>query len=101
MIWTIILLTITGVLNIVDYFQTIYAVQFFGLGVELNPIAHFLFNANCEWIKLIIVPIMLIILGFAIKTNKSMSWTAWVLAILYLVVVINNFSVLMQLGIMF
>jgi hypothetical protein len=40
---TIILLVLVCILNVVDYVQTIYGIQIFGLSIEFNPFARFLF----------------------------------------------------------
>jgi hypothetical protein len=94
----IILLAVLCFLNVVDYVQTVYAIQLFGLGVELNPIIRFLFEKNCEWIKLVIAPILAVTMGLIIKLDKNQIWVVWVLLALYLGIVVNNFIVLIQMG---
>lgn len=94
----VVLLIVICILNCIDYWQTIHATQLFGLGVEANPIARFMFENNCEWIKLLIVPIALIGLWTIIKTDKRFIWTIYALLIFYAQVVINNFIVLFNLG---
>lgn len=90
----IILLIATSILNVIDYLQTTYAVQLLGVKVEANPIGRFLFKYNCEWIKLIIVPILLAVIGLVIKVDKRYAWVAWLLLIFYIAVVVNNFVIL-------
>ena len=98
MIKVIISLIITCILNFVDYWQTVYAIQLYGLGVELNPIARFLLSGDYGWIaKLIVVPTMLTVMGITIRAERRMSWAAYVSLIYYICIVINNFVVLSRL----
>lgn len=100
MMVAIILLIITYIFNIIDYFQTIYAIQHFGIGIEANPVARFLFEHNCaSEVKLIGVAIMLIIFGFIIKYDKKQAWVAYVLVAFYLFVITRNFIILAKLGV--
>ena len=79
-------------LNIVDYFQTIYAVRLCGIGVEANPIGRFLLENNCGWVvKLIVAPILLATMGIIIRTERKWSWAAYFMLILYTLVVASNF----------
>ena len=97
---TIILLTIIYALNIIDYIETVYAISFFGAGVEANPIGRFFFENNCAWImKFIGVPIILTGIGFIIKVDKKQIWAVYLMLIVYLAVVIHNFSELIEMGI--
>jgi hypothetical protein len=71
MIKTIILLIFIYLFNIIDYCQTVYAINLFGLGVELNPIARFFFEHDCEVLsKLVFVPVVLVIMGIIIHFDK-------------------------------
>ena len=95
----IILLLAIYALNIVDYFQTVCAIQTVGIGVEANPIGRFCFKHNCAWaVKFIGMPIVLVLLWFFIKIDIRQVWAACFLFIFYCVVVLNNFSVLEQIG---
>lgn len=97
---TIIILVITYLLNTVDYFQTLYAVQQFGLSIELNSIGRWLLENDCAWIaKLIVVPIALIVLGIFVKPDKKLIIFPYLLLIFYIFIVINNFIVLSQMGV--
>lgn len=97
-------LIIIYILNLIDYWQTMTAVQFFGIGVEANPIARILINSGYGWFaKIVIVPILLSLLGFVIYKQeikiyqKIQSMTIYVMLIYYIIVVINNFIVLSRL----
>lgn len=97
---TIILLIVTFILNLIDYWQTIYGTHLFGIGIELNPIGRFLLTHNYVWVgKLIAVPLALIGLGLIIKSERKHIWAAYLLVIWFLIIVINNFIVLYQLGV--
>lgn len=98
---SIILLIILCLLNVIDYVQTIYSVQLLGVAGELNPIARLLMESSYGWVKLLIVPILALAIFAIIKTDKSFVWVAWVAVILYLLVVMNNFVVAFQVGILF
>lgn len=99
MIKVIISLITIYILNIIDYFQTTYAVQLAGIGVEANPIGRMLLENDYGWVaKLIVVPLVLVILGATINTTRKQSWVVYLLLIFYFVVVINNFIVLSKLG---
>jgi hypothetical protein len=79
-------------LNIVDYFQTIYAVRLCGIRAELNPIGRFLLENNCGWVvKIIVAPILLATMGIIIRTERKWSWAAYFMVILYTLVVASNF----------
>lgn len=105
MIKVIISLVIIYILNIIDYFQTIYAVSLAGIGVEANPIGRAMIESGYGWIgKFIIVPIMLILIGIMIKLQsnkvlqKVQKWLILLLLFLYIIVITNNFNVLYCLG---
>lgn len=106
----IISLIMIYLLSIVDYFQTIYAVNIFGIGIELNPIARFLISHNCGFIaKLIVVPILLTVIFWIARYFKRLSWTVelkilsfgvYFLLTIGFLVVIHNFIVLANIGIL-
>lgn len=99
MIIPIILLILTYILNIVDYQQTVYAIQLFGLQVELNPIGRFMLGNGTAWIfKLIIVPIMLAIIGLFVKIDRKQIWAVYFVFIAFFVLVVYNFCVLIRTG---
>lgn len=96
----IILLILIFALHIIDYFQTMYTISIYGIGVEANPIARFLIENNLGWAgKFIAVPIILTGLGFIIKYENKQIWAVYVLLAWSLAIVINNFIVMAQMGI--
>ncbi len=101
MIKTIILLIITYILNLIDYWQTMYAISLFGLSVELNPVTRFLFKHNCAGEVKIIVPIILLTaLGFIVKAEKENIWAVYFVVIFYFLLILHNFAMLIQMGIL-
>lgn len=103
-IMTIILIVVILILNLIDYCQTIYAVQVFGTGVEANPIVRFLFENNyavaCN-LKLIGVPITLALLGLiVIRFDRRQIFGLYLLLVCFGYVVIHNFIVLSRLGLL-
>lgn len=96
---TIIFLIATHILSLIDYYQTVYAIQLFGIGIEANPIARFLFENNYAWaVKLIIMPIILTIIGVITKIDKNQRWAVYLLFTIYFSIVLNNFLMLMRVG---
>lgn len=84
-------------LNIVDYFQTIYAVRLCGIRAELNPIGRFLLENNCGWVvKIIVAPILLATMGIIIRTERKWSWAAYFMLVFYSGVVLSNFNMLFR-----
>ena len=97
---TIVLLILTYIFNLIDYVQTTCAISHFGLSVELNPIVRFLFQHHCaEIVKLIAPIILLVIIGFMVKAEKKNIWAVYVLAAIYFLVILHNFVILIQMGI--
>lgn len=99
---TIILLVSVYILNVIDYVQTMYAIQEVGLAVELNPIMQFLYQNNFVWpVKLVMPVVLLVIWGFIIKADKRLIWSVYILFAVYLFVVFNNFIVSIKLGLLY
>lgn len=97
----IILLILIYILNLIDYGQTLYAIQHFGLSVEANPIARSFFEQNqAGTFKLIMVPIMLIFIGIAVKMEKRLSFAVYFLLIYFSILVLHNFIELAKMGIL-
>ena len=100
MVLVIILLSIIYILNIIDYFETIYAVNLFGISIEANPIGRFFFENNCAWVpKIIIAPVILFAIGFMVKIDRRQVWAVYVLLIFYAAVVLHNFLELARIGV--
>ena len=97
----IILMAVLYILNSIDYCQTMYAIQRFGLGVEANPIARFLLESDYGGIvKLVGFPILLMGIGALIHIDKKQKWALYVILAVFCCTVINNFIVLFRLGLL-
>lgn len=95
----IILLVATFLLNIVDYVQTMYAIQQLGIGVEFNPLGRFLLENDLAWAaKFVLVPIVLTIMGIVIHKDKKAAWSAYFLFVFYICLVLHNFMMLARAG---
>lgn len=93
----IIQLFIIYLLNLVDYWQTMYAVRLYGIGVEINPIARFLLETNYGWVvKFIIMPILLTIVGILVRTDRKMAWVVYAALVWYIAIVAHNFFMILR-----
>ena len=79
------------IFNVVDYIQTVYAVEVIKIGRELNPVMIYLLKTNTAWIlKLVVVPILLALTYWAIKQLPAAIWVVRALLLYYLLVILNN-----------
>ena len=102
MLLTIILLVLIYVLNLIDYCQTMYAIRLFGLQIELNPIARWLFEHNyAALFKLVVSAVALVAIGFIVNADRKQAWVVYTLFTLYCLVVLHNFSIAEKMGILF
>lgn len=94
---TTIFLIAIYILNLIDYWQTMYAVRLYGIGVEINPIARFLLENNCGWVvKFIIMPILLTIVGILVRTDRKMAWVVYAALVWYIAIVAHNFCMILR-----
>lgn len=95
----IIMLIEICLLNIIDCVQTVYAIQIFGIGVEANPIARWMFENDCAIIlKLTVIPVVLVIIGIVVYIDRRFRWVVYGVFAFYLYVVLNNCFALVQMG---
>lgn len=79
------------IFNVIDYIQTVYAVEVIKIGRELNPVMIYLLKTNTAWIlKLVVVPILLPLTYWAIKQLPAAIWVVRALLLYYLLVILNN-----------
>lgn len=91
------ILIITYILNVIDYFETLYLIQRFGTEVEGNPIMRYLFENNCAWVaKLIISAILLLVCGIIKKKDKTYIAPIYLAFAYYLYLTIHNLSVIVR-----
>jgi hypothetical protein len=86
-------LLIAYLLNIIDYLFTSYWVNLYGIDIEGNPIGRWMFeNDKAFFVKFVIVPIFLAILGWCIKKRPKAKWVAYIpLAVYGLIVCYHIF----------
>ena len=96
-----IILIITYILNVIDYFETLYLIRHFGTEVEGNPIMRYLFENNSAWVAKLIVPAALLLLcGIITKKDETYIRPIYAAFAFYLFLVIHNLSVIIQAGIL-
>ena len=94
------ILIITYILNVIDYLETIYLIQHYGIAVEGNPIMRFLFEHPYGWVAKLIVPAVLLIgYGIIAYKDRRMLRPIYVAAAVYGFIVIHNLSLVMQVGV--
>ena len=99
---TVILLIAIYILNIIDYLQTVYAVQILGIGVELNPIGRFCLEHNIALpVKVIGMLVILSIIGIiTIKIEPRYICVSYAIFVSYIVVIWHNFAQSWRAGIL-
>ena len=101
MFWTIVILVILYILNIIDYLETMYLVHYFGIAAEANPIMRVLIEYDCAWfVKLIIIPIILIYIGIIIQETKCSIWPIAIVTFFFFLVIIHNLCMIEMAGLM-
>ena len=101
MIRTILLLIIMNALNFLDYLQTIYAIQYLGMSVELNPFMRFLFEHNCAGVvKLGALIILSVYFLFDITRDRTRIWKPCFTTLLLFILVMRNFIELKSMGLL-
>ena len=92
-------LILTCILNIIDCAQTLYAVDLYGLSIEINPIARYVIqNESGIPIKLIAIPIILTIIGIVVAIDRRFKWVAYGVSVYFSLLVLHNAYVLFELG---
>jgi hypothetical protein len=95
----IVLLILTCILNIIDCAQTVYAIQIFGVGVESNPIARWMFENDCAiTLKLTVVPVVLVVIGIVVYIDRRFRWVVYGVLGFYLYIVLSNYFALVEMG---
>jgi hypothetical protein len=91
------------ILNVIDYYETIYLIQNCGIDGELNPVMRFLVENDYAWgIKIIGVAILMIIYAIIliIGKDKKHMWGAYVLLTAYSVTVLSNLYFIWRAGLL-
>ena len=91
MIKVIISLITIYILNIIDYFQTAYAISLYGISVEYNPIARWLLINDLGFVvKAVGVPLILLGMGILAHHEKHCKWAIYILLVYYIFIVMHN-----------
>ena len=90
------ILIITYILNVIDYLETLYLIQHYGIAVEGNPIMRYLLENNCAWVKLILPAILLLFCGIAMRKDKTYIAPVYVAFAFYLFLAIHNLAIILQ-----
>ena len=94
------ILIITYILNVIDYLETLYLIQHYGIAVEGNPIVRYLVENNCVLVAKLIVPaILLLFCGIATRKDKTYIAPIYMAFAFYLFITIHNLSLIMQAGV--
>jgi hypothetical protein len=97
---TIFLLIITYLLNIIDYFQTIYGTSIYGPLIEGNPLVAASIG-DAWWISKFGLPLIALIgIGVILYYFKFLRWVAYIPMAWYLFVIVNNCIILYELGLL-
>lgn len=95
------ILIITYILNVIDYFETLYLIQFYGTEVEGNPIMRFIFENPYGWVAKLIVPAVLLgVYGIIAYKNRTLLRPIYVATSVYAFLVIHNLDVIMTAGLL-
>lgn len=87
----VVFLVLAYLLNLVDYFFTLYWINNYGLDVESNPIERWMFeNDLAGFIKIIVVGILFFILALLTKKSKKAIKSGYLIFGVYTVVVIYH-----------
>ena len=83
------------ILNIIDYIETVYAVNNVGFIQEFNPVMQYLLEHNIAWVfKLLFIPIVLAVTHWAVKQLPKAIIVVRICAVWYALVVLHNLATL-------
>ncbi len=86
-----VLLLFAYILNVVDYFFTVYWVDNYGLDIESNPIGRWLFENNLAgFVKIVLVGVLFLILALLSKKLKKAAKAGYLIFAVYSVVVLYH-----------
>ena len=95
-------LMLVYLLNVFDLIATTLWVIFFGLGIEANPIARWMYETNIIYVvKTIGVSVGLCILNSYLPANKKWMWVSWLLIFVYFGIAVYHCFIATQLFFIF
>ncbi len=84
-------LIIAYALNVIDYLFTAYWVRTYGIEIEGNPLARWMFSHNIAWaVKILAVGGLLALLGYIFKRYPKYAWVAYIPLTVYAGIVIYH-----------
>jgi len=87
----IILLIIAYILNIIDYIFTARWIELYGIDIEANPIALWMFENNVAWVfKILIVGGLFAVLGYFIHRCPKAARVVYIPLAVYGLIVIYH-----------
>lgn len=92
-----ILLIITYILNIIDYLFTAYWIKLYGLEIELNIFAQWLFKLNIAWVfKFFVIGALMFLLGYIYRVHKKGKIAIYILFIFFIILTIYHLIILIK-----
>lgn len=90
------ILIITYILNVIDYLETLYLIQHYGIAVEGNPIMRYLFEQPYGWVAKLIVPaVLLIVCGIIAHKDRAFLKPITVATAVYAFIVVHNLTLIL------
>lgn len=89
------ILIITYILNVIDYLETLYLIQHYGIAVEGNPIMRYLIENDCAWAKLIVPAVLLIVCGIIAHKDRAFLKPITVATAVYAFIVVHNLTLIL------
>lgn len=84
-------LIIAYILNIIDYIFTAHWIKLYGIDIEANPIALWMFSHNVAWVfKILIVGGLFAVLGYFIHRCPKAAWVVYIPLVVYGLIVIYH-----------
>lgn len=86
-------LIIAYALNVIDYLFTAHWVRLYGIEIEGNPLAVWMFNHNIAWaVKFLAVGGLLALLGYFIHRQPKAATVAYIPLAVYALIVVYHIS---------
>lgn len=94
-------LIIAYALNVIDYLFTAHWVRLYGIEIEGNPLAVWMFNHNIAWaVKFLGVGGLLALLGYLIHRQPKAATVAYILLAVYALIVVYHIIIALQLALL-
>ena len=91
-------LIIAYTLNVIDYLFTAYWVRLYGIEIEANPIARWLFTHDLAWaVKILAEGVLFVLLGYFITRNPKLAWVAYIPLTVYSALVVYHIIIAVNL----